>query len=206
MKNFIMGVAMIILCMLFVVFQSDINLMQRQQNFVYNVAEEAAATAALYREEGDAELTFDMQNFANGFIKFRNDIAAHKAMEVVKKSLMLDSALRSGSAYFKEDITVIIMTFSQDEKYCMYVNGQKKVDNASYRRGENLSEYAPEPYAERLENYSEKKQININYPSTVCIIDTGKPRFTGLLNLDTDKASICKVGTYEYKFFKGASD
>ena len=206
MKNFIMGVSMIALCTLFVVFQNDINLMQRQQNFVYNVAEEAAATAALYCEEGDEGLSFEIQNFANGFIKFKDDIAAQKGMEVVKKSLALDASLRSGSAYFKDEITVVIMTFSQDEKYCVYVNGQKKVSNAAYRRGENLSDYAPEPYAERLKSYSAKKQININYPSTVCIIDTGKPRFTGLLNLNTEKASICKVGTYEYKFFKGAAD
>ena len=202
MKNLIMGIAITILCSIFLIFQTDINIYQRQMEFVHTVAEEAAATAALELVWGDECASQDTHNYANGFIKFRSDDAAKQGLEVVKKNLRLGENLLSTNSYFSENMTIMIYTFSQDGTYCKYVNGVKQINSQIYTKGVNFSTLCDGIYAERLARYPASQQIIINYPSTVCLIDAGKPRFKDSLGLDDLTENIVKVGHYEYKHFE----
>lgn len=202
MKNFIIGLALILFAAVFLVFQSDINMYQRQMDYVYDVAEEAAATAALEIVLGDDTDSQYTQTYANGFIKFEDNAADAAAREIVKKGLKLDSAYQSSSRYFSDNMTITVFLFSQDGTYSKFVNGTKTVSSALFTYGENLSIYCDSPYQERIAARTGSKEIIINYPSAVCIIDAGKPKFNDSFGLRDMAKDILEVGVYEYKHFR----
>ena len=46
------------------------------------------------------------------------------------------------------------------------------------------------------------QQIKLNYPSTICIINAGKPQFRDSFGLENMANDIVKIGFYEYKYFE----
>lgn len=202
MKNIIMGIAMIMLCSIFLVFQVDINLYQRQAEFVHIVAEEAAATAALEIVWGDDTVDTSAQNFANGFIKFIPDDAGAAGTNIVVKNLQLDGGFKSASTYFEDAMTVQLYVFSQDGTYSKFINGVKIKDGAPYTKGDNFSNYCDSPYKEMVAALTGIRVIDLTYPSAICIIDAGQPKFRDSLGVGDLAQNIVKIGFYEYKHFE----
>lgn len=202
MKEFIMGIAMILLASIFLTFQVDINLYQRQMEFVHVVAEEAAATAALEIAWGDSSEDVTALNYANGFIKFDENAAGAAGTNIVVKNLKLDSAFKSTNTYFEENMTVMLYVFDQNGTYSKFVNGVKTVAAAPYSKGENFSVYCESPYKEMVASLTGLQQIKLNYPSTICIINAGKPQFRDSFGLENMANDIVKIGFYEYKYFE----
>ena len=196
MKNFIMGIAMIMICSIFIVYQNDINHMQREQQYIKQLAEEAAATSALYIEEGDND-SLTTFNYANGWIKFQPN-AGKKGFDITKNNLKLDDELKSEKAYYKNAFNITIYTFSCDKTYQKSVNGIN-TETGSFEVGDNISKFVDSNYSSILDKEPLSRQIHINYPTTICIIDAGKPNFRESLNLDLGDSRICKIGIYEYK-------
>ena len=196
-----MGIGLIILASIFLVFQTDINQYQRQMEFVHDVAEEAAATAALEIVLGDDGASNVTQTFANGFIKFKSPEAANAGMTIVKKNLKLDSAFVSADPYFSEAFHIVMYSFNQDGSYSKFIDGVKITDAGTFAFGDNFSDYCDSPYKERVELLTGSEEIIINYPSTVCIIDAGKPRFRDSFGLKSLAKNIVEIGVYEYKHY-----
>jgi len=103
MKVFIIGLAVVIVCTYFIVFQQDYNLNQLENMEVKFVAEEAAAAAAQY---------YDKLSFSNGIYKL-NPIEGTKAAEyIIKKDLKLnDDFTPIADTYWTDRITYTIEYF-----------------------------------------------------------------------------------------------
>lgn len=200
MKNFIIGIAIVLLTAIFLTFQTDINLFLRQQEYVYDVAEEAAATAAVQTVEGSG-MFGETIDFASGYIKFDDAKSASKAMNVVKKALRLDENLVSASSFFSDAMTVELYLFNQDGTYSKFVNGTQTIADGRYTKGTNFSEYCESPYKEKVAALPAEKQIRINYPSTICIINAGKPDFRDNFGFSDTAGDLVKIGYYEYKHY-----
>ncbi len=196
MKNFIMGVAMVLLLTFFLSFQADVNAMQVQGVRLRNTANEAARSAAL---------KLDMTAFSEGFIVFHEQDSVTASRELLKKNLKLNGA-DSELKYFKDSIiTYYICTFNQTAetpgeqalvpklgKYYIYKNGNAApIFTGTYQKGNKASEYI-NPHIKLPKNFDPV----LNSPSVVCVIDTGHPKI--LTAEISSKAILRKAGIYEY--------
>lgn len=190
MKSFMYGMAMILLCSIFLVFQTDINQMQRESMFIYETANEIANAAALqlvYNSDDDS----DIYTYSNGYIEYVTADAFEKGYQVAHKTLSLDSSYNSAKNYYSDTFEVTIYLFNESGKVYKSTNESvptllPKVFVRGMRATEFISEMDPDD------------TMTINYPCTICVVDAGKPRIR-LTDLTTDDVKIRKLGIYEYK-------
>lgn len=205
MKNLIMGIAMTLLLALFLSFQTDIQGMQVQGVRLKQTANEAARAAALQN---------DLNSFIEGLITFTDD-GAFVGDQVVKANLSMTAEGVSGDKYYKDKpidsyIIMFNQAFTAEEmeilrdvyeipesvllklgKYTVYKNGAKIADNMPFNLGDRA--------AVHVNNYiTLPRDFDpvIQYPSVVCVIDTGEPNFKN--KIFSEGATLRKAGIYEY--------
>lgn len=106
MKYFIFGLAVILICTFFAVFQQDYNLHELQMDKVKFVAEEAAAAAAQY---------YSYQKYSDGIFVFTQSEGVKAAEYIIKTNLNLDNNFNPNpNNYWTDKITYQIQ-FLDDE-------------------------------------------------------------------------------------------
>lgn len=196
MKSFLYGIATIILCSFFLVYQTDINQMQREGLRVYETANEAANAAALqlvYYTEDES----DIHTYSDGYIEYVTADAFERGFAVAKENMRLDDSFVSSSEYYSDNFEVSIYLFNESGAVYKSTNGSPAVSvGKTFVRGMRATEFVSE--------IPDNTDVVLNYPCVVCVIDAGKPRFRieGL----SDNAKIKKMGIYEYKDATGLTE
>lgn len=200
-----MGIAMTLLLAIFLSFQTDIQAMQIQGIRLRQTANESARAAALQN---------DLDSFTEGLITFTSD-GAFMGDRVVKANLKMAEDGVSGDKYYKDKTinTYLVMfnqAFTQDEieilrteyeipesviaklgKFSVYKNGVQIASGVPYQIGDKASRH--------VNNYVKlPKDFDpvITYPSVICVIDTGEPKFKN--EKFSEGATLRKAGIYEY--------
>lgn len=189
MKSFIYGIAILLLCSIFLVFQQDINQMQRESDFIYQTANEIANAAALqivYESVDDS----DIYTYSDGYIQFVEDEACRKGFEVARKNLSLNSAYESAKNYYADGFNIAIYLFNENGTVYKAVNGgSPSLIPKVFTRGCLATEFISE--------IDSDSTVKIGYPCVMCVVDAGKPRIR-LADIENN-ARIRKLGIYEYK-------
>lgn len=183
MKNMIICVAIVLLMSTFLVFQQDINAMQRQGIVLEEIANEVANAASL---------DYDDEIYAEGLVSYDKTVCVNKGMEVFASDLDVDlSTMTSSQKYYDgKSIDVYIYFFEQDLKYYGYKNGTRiTADNLTYVQGDNARNY--------ISNLPKNFEEELLFPCVICVIDTGHPRFS--FDFLETLAILKKAGIYTYK-------
>ena len=162
MKPLIVGLALIILTMYMLTFQSEMYVDRIEVQKVKFCAENAANSAMLF---------FNQQDFFNGIKKY-NVSSGIKAIEkVISQALVTDLNLKPlDNSYWGEKIEYTAVFFHGDNICQIYENGSLKQE-FSYQF----------PYLYEDEKTGYKKTIS--EPGIIVTIDCGIPKNTGVIGL-----------------------
>lgn len=185
MKNLIIGIALMLLLVFFLSFQTDMNMVLRNGIVLTQIANDTARAAALNIHD---------VAYGDGFIAFDHPEGIQDATDVVMSDLQMDNTYMSQLKFYKDrQIDVYMYFFDQWDYrpyYTEYKNGVLISTNRPYTRGEMASTY--------ISTLPRGNDMALDYPCVICVIDTGHPPFSiaGLSEL----AVVKKMGLYEYQY------
>lgn len=157
MKPLIVGLAVIILYSMFIVYQQDNNMYIRQLENLKYVADEAAASGALF---------FDEVEYSEGRKVYKKS-ESNKAIEfMIKDLLKLDNSFKPlSNSYWSDTIEYDVYYFDDSKTMTQYKNN-------------NLVKI--EPFSSYGFMFEDPKAVYIKYidePTVIVTINAGKPNF-----------------------------
>lgn len=176
MKQLIFGVAMVILCSMFLVFQNDDNTFIREYEKLKYVADEISNSGAIFK---------DLQEYSEGKLTF-NYIEGNKAIDYqLKKLLKLDNSFIPLSGYWRDKIHYKVYYFDNSNMMKVYEDG-------------NLVEQTPFTFNYLFKDKDTEYTKLIVDPTVVVTINAGRPRFR-LSFLNDLNRQVIRSSAYEWK-------
>ena len=114
MKNLIITIAVLSILLIFTVFQSDINLMSREQISLKDATEEIANTAAAQ---------FDKEWYGEGYIMFDDVKANATALQVLKRTVGVNNDFTPSNDYYTDSVEFYMYYFDDSGDGRKYYNG-----------------------------------------------------------------------------------
>lgn len=156
MKNFLMGTAIILVCLISITTSFDSKMLLEKIEELKFITQELSATGTLF---------INYESFSEGFIEF-NDKESIKAIEgQIKQFMNLDSNNIPLSKSYWQDKVDYKVYFYDDSRICRVYNNNSLSDTFSF-------DY---PYIHNSEELDHK--VTVADPTVVVIINGGKPRF-----------------------------
>lgn len=181
MKNLIITVAILVLLLIFTVFQSDINLMSREQMSLKDATEEIANTAALQ---------FDKERYGEGIIVFDDVKANAAALQVLKDTVGVNNDFTPNNDYYTDSVQFYMYYFDDNLEGRKYYNGT----------GAGAFEFQ---YGDTVSSVCDITTITgedfvVSRPCVVCIVNAGSPE----MNVDSleGQGRIMKMSVYEWDY------
>lgn len=183
MKNIILTIAIVLVCAILIVGQTDVTMLQREGYKAKNLTDEMASAATL---------SVDLQKYSEGFIIFDYEEGCNLARDILKVTGSYDDNYNSTGGYFKDPAEVEMFFFDQTEVCKHYVNGVfRPADNFSFKFSDKkkvsdfLDEFAGEDYV-------------IEYPCVCTIYHAGRPTIRA--SFISGLTKVTKKSIYEYKY------
>lgn len=173
MKEYIIGLPLILILVIFLAFQFDNDQFVQMQEFHKRVADDCADAASLY---------YDEEEFSEGIKIFKKDEGNKAIAYILKESLNLKGDLTAQTPYLKDTYTYYTYYFDGDGTLSQYKEktliDQKKI------------EY---PYNFREERTGYEKKIN--FATVIVTVDAGKFDYRlAFIN----KPRLIRTSGYEY--------
>jgi len=183
MKNIILTIAIVLVCAILIVGQTDVTTLQREGYKAKNLTDEMAAAASLCT---------DLKKYGEGYIFYDYDKACSLAKDVLKATGKYNDEYDSTGGYFKDHAVVEIYFFDQSEVCKHYINGvHQAADNFTFKFSDRKK------LSDLVTSFAGEDYI-VEYPCVCVIYHAGKPgiRASFISNL----VKVTKKSIYEYKY------